>query len=54
METTQAEALDPATLAAIVQVGIESRLDWAIYRQAVDIEEQERAALLARLGEVTS
>ena len=54
METTQAEALDPATLATIVQVGIESRLDWAIYRQAVDIEEQERAALLARLGEVTS
>lgn len=54
METTQAEALDPATLATIVQVGIESRLDWAVYRQAVDIEEQERAALLTRLGAVTS
>lgn len=33
-ETTQAEAFDPATLAVIVSVGIESRLDMDIYHQS--------------------
>ncbi len=44
--TTQAEALDPATLAEIVRHGIESRMDMEVYRQAVETEAEEQAALL--------
>lgn len=44
--TTQAEALDPATLARIVEDGIVSRLDLEVYRQVVETEEQERGELL--------
>ncbi|MEA3275543.1 MAG: hypothetical protein U9Q81_09715 [Pseudomonadota bacterium] len=48
-ETTQAEALDPATLADIVREGIEDRMDEGAYRQAVEIEQHERKWLLDQL-----
>lgn len=54
VETTQAEALDPVTLASIVKEGIESRIDWALYRQVIETEEQERAELLARLSDAVN
>lgn len=44
--TTQTEALDPATLAAIVKRGIESRLDIEIYADLLDMEATEREQLL--------
>ena len=44
--TTQAEALDPATLAAIARDGIASRMDAEVYRQAVETEQDEREALI--------
>ncbi len=44
--TTQAEALDPATLAEIVRYGIEGRMNMDIYRQAVETEATDKAALL--------
>ena len=45
-ETTQAEALDPADLAAIVRAGIESRVDLDIYQQAVELEQRERRQMI--------
>lgn len=48
-ETTQAEAFDPATLAILIEVGIESRIDMDIYRQVVEAERQERTQLIAHL-----
>ncbi|MEN8131869.1 MAG: hypothetical protein ABFS45_17130 [Pseudomonadota bacterium] len=45
-ETTQAEALDPATLAQIIRQAIEDRFDLGIYQQVVDSEAQDRAELL--------
>lgn len=48
-QTTQAEALDPATLALIVRDAIEARMDMEVFRQVVETEDAERAALLARL-----
>lgn len=50
--TTQAEALDPATLAAIVRDGITSRMDMNIYRQAVEREEADRETLLTMINRV--
>jgi hypothetical protein len=44
-ETTQAEALDPATLADIVRTAIESRMNMDVYRQVVDAEEADREEL---------
>lgn len=44
--TVQAEALDPATLASIVQEGVVSRLDMTIYNNALNHEDEDRAKLL--------
>ncbi len=44
-----AEALDPATLAAIVRQGIEDNMDLDLYRQVVEKERGERESLLTRL-----
>lgn len=52
-ETTQAEALDPATLAGIVRDGIEARMELDVYRQAVETEQLERHALLNRFAELS-
>jgi hypothetical protein len=49
-ETTQAEALDPATLAAIVRAGIVERMDIDIYQASLDAEDDERVELLGRVG----
>jgi hypothetical protein len=51
-ETVQAEALDPATLAGIVEQGIRDRFDLDVYRQAVEREARERDDLRARLTEM--
>jgi hypothetical protein len=51
--TTQCEALDPRTLAAIIDDAIQARFDMATY-QAVLAEEQElRQAAISRLEQVT-
>jgi hypothetical protein len=47
-ETTQAEAIDPASLAAIIREAIESRLDMDVYRQVVNVECDERQAIIAQ------
>ncbi len=47
--TTWCEALAPDKLASIVRAGIESRLDLDLYRDVMDQEEQDRAALLAHV-----
>lgn len=44
--TVQAEALNPAILAEIARQGIESRVDMAVYLQAVEREQADRAAIL--------
>jgi hypothetical protein len=49
VETVQAEALDPATLAAILEGGIRDRIDEDLYRLAVEREAKERAELRERL-----
>jgi len=46
-ETVQAEALPPDTLASITEEAIRASLDLNIYRQAVNIEAEQRAALVA-------
>lgn len=48
--TTQAEALDPRTLAAIVREGIESRMDLDIYEELLAEEKTQRAGLITRLA----
>ncbi len=50
-ETVQAEALPPDVLVSILDEAIRENLDMAIYRQAVEIEREERAALLDWLNE---
>lgn len=50
-ETVQAEALPPDVLARILQDAIGDYLDMDIYRQAVEIEREERRALMAWLKE---
>lgn len=50
-ETVQAEALPPDVLISILDEAIRENLDMAIYRQAVEIEREERAALLDWLNE---
>ena len=50
-ETVQAEALPPDVLASILQDAIGGYLDMAVYRQAVEIEQAERRALVAWLKE---
>ena len=49
IETVQAEALDPATLAQILEDGILDRIDLDVYRLAVETEAAEREALHERL-----
>lgn len=46
-QTVQAEALPPDILARILQDAIGVHLDMDVYRQAVEIEAEERAALVA-------
>jgi hypothetical protein len=48
-ETWQCEALDPRTLAAIVQAAIDERIDLNIYQAMLDREEEARLDVLARL-----
>jgi hypothetical protein len=48
-ETWQCEALDPRTLAAIVQAAIDERIDRAIYEAVLAEEEEARRDVLARL-----
>lgn len=50
-ETVQAEAIPPDVLARILQDAIGDYLDMDIYRQAVEIEREERRALVAWLKE---
>lgn len=50
-QTVQAEALPPDVLASILQDAIGLYLNMAVYRQAVEIEAEERAALVAWLKE---
>lgn len=50
-QTVQAEALPPDVLASILQDAIGLYLNMAVYRQAVEIEAEERAALVAWLNE---
>lgn len=50
-ETVQAEALPPDVLATILQDAIGLCLDMDVYRQAVEIEQEERRALVAWLKE---
>jgi hypothetical protein len=47
-ETWQAEALDPADLARILEDAITSRLDLATYQAVLDDEDEMRRELLAR------
>ena len=48
-ETVQCEALDPRTLAAIVQAAIDERIQREIYEAVLAEEEEARRAVLARL-----
>ena len=48
-ETVQCEALDPRTLAAIVQAAIDERIQREIYEAVLAAEEEARRAVLARL-----
>ncbi len=48
--TTQAEALPPDVLAAIVREAIEARRDPAVHQRALEREEIERQAVRERLG----
>lgn len=48
--TTQAEALTPNVLAAIVREAIEGRRDMDILRQAIEREPAERQAIIDRLN----
>ncbi|MGH8607034.1 MAG: hypothetical protein ACREX9_06335, partial [Gammaproteobacteria bacterium] len=50
--TTQAEALDPRVLAAIVREAIEDRVDLDIYDQLLEDERTQRAGLRTRLERV--
>lgn len=50
-ETVQAEALPPDVLASILQDAIGANLDMDVFRQAVETEAAERAALVAWLKE---
>lgn len=50
-QTVQAEALPPDVLASILQDAINAHLDMGVYRQAVETEAAERAALVAWLKE---
>jgi hypothetical protein len=45
----QCEALDPATLAGIVESAISERLDYALYQARLDEEAEARQDVLARL-----
>ena len=49
MQTWQAEALDPATLAAILQGAIDARFDRDIYARQLAREEQIRQDVISRL-----
>jgi len=49
-QTTQAEALDPATLAAIVEAAIRTVTDLAVLAATIDREDTERAELLGELS----
>ncbi|MYW01124.1 hypothetical protein [Streptomyces sp. SID3343] len=48
--TTQAEALPPDILAAIVRQAIEARRDPAVHQRTLEREEIERQAVRERLG----
>ncbi len=48
--TTQAEAFDPHTLAAIVREAIESRMDLDIYEGVLDDEKAQREELRTQLA----
>jgi hypothetical protein len=48
-ETWQCEALDPRTLAAILQAGIDERFDRELYDQVLEEERETRQGVLARL-----
>jgi hypothetical protein len=52
LETWQAEALDPRTLADIVRAAIEERIDRAVYEAVLEEEEKARHDVLARLRDV--
>jgi hypothetical protein len=51
-ETVQCEALDPATLAGIVEIAIGERLNYALYQARLDEEAEARQDVLARLRRV--
>lgn len=51
-DTVQAEAIPPAVLAEIVANEITSLINLEVYRQVLDIESGERAALVDLIGEV--
>jgi len=51
-ETWQAEALDPRTLADIVRLAIEERIDSALYEAVLEEEEKARHDVLSRLRDV--
>jgi hypothetical protein len=51
-ETVQAEALDPATLARIVEDAIRGRFDLDVYQHAVEREARERDELRTRVQQL--
>jgi hypothetical protein len=48
-ETWQCEALDPRTLAAILEAAIDERLEHEVYDQVLEEERETRQGVLARL-----
>ena len=51
-ETVQAESLDPATLADIFRQAIESRMDMDKFRLVVEMEVQDRKAIINKLQDI--
>jgi hypothetical protein len=51
-ETWQAEALDPRTLAAILQAAIEERIDRELYEAVLEEEREARQGVLSPLRDV--
>lgn len=52
-KTTQCEALDPRTLAAIVEAAIQERFDMTVYRNALAEEAEQRERALEILDQIS-